>query len=132
MAAPQASIPFTLLLGVLVALTALGMDMFLPAVPVIARELGAAASAGAGAAQITVTTYLLGLALGQFLWGPLSDRHGRRPVLIACPLSVPRSNKLSVFGFSPPVAANAHFILDPIYIPSPGALPLASSLRTTW
>lgn len=79
MAAPQASIPFTLLLGVLVALTALGMDMFLPAVPMIARELGA----GAGTAQITVTTYLVGLALGQFLWGPMSDRHGRRPVLIA-------------------------------------------------
>lgn len=79
MAAPQASIPFTLLLGVLVALTALGMDMFLPAVPMIARELGA----GAGTAQITVTTYLVGLALGQFVWGPMSDRHGRRPVLIA-------------------------------------------------
>ncbi len=46
MAAPQASvpasIPLTLLLGVLVALTALGMDMFLPSVPVIAQSFGAA------------------------------------------------------------------------------------------
>lgn len=79
MAVPQASIPLTLLLGVLLALTALGMDMFLPAVPVLARALGA----DAGLAQQTVTTYLLGLALGQFGWGPVSDRFGRRPVLLA-------------------------------------------------
>lgn len=79
MAVPQASIPLTLLLGVLLALTALGMDMFLPAVPVLARAL----DADAGLAQQTVTTYLLGLAVGQFGWGPVSDRFGRRPVLLA-------------------------------------------------
>ncbi|MEO8143718.1 MAG: multidrug effflux MFS transporter [Betaproteobacteria bacterium] len=78
MAVSQASIPFTLLLGVLVALTALGMDMFLPAVPVIARALGAAS----GYAQHTVTGYLLGLAIGQLVWGPVSDRCGRKPVLL--------------------------------------------------
>jgi DHA1 family bicyclomycin/chloramphenicol resistance-like MFS transporter len=70
-------------LGVLLALTALGMDMFLPSVPVIARELGAQAAGDAGAAQLTVTSYLLGLAAGQLGWGPLSDRHGRKPVLLA-------------------------------------------------
>jgi DHA1 family bicyclomycin/chloramphenicol resistance-like MFS transporter len=67
------------LLGVLVALTALGMDMFLPAVPVIARALGAEP----GYAQHTVTGYLLGLAIGQLAWGPISDRYGRKPVLLA-------------------------------------------------
>lgn len=82
MAAPQASLPFTLLLGVLVALTALGMDMFLPSVPVIARELGRAGGADPGAAQMTVTTYLFGLAIGQLAWGPVSDRFGRKPVLL--------------------------------------------------
>jgi MFS transporter, DHA1 family, multidrug resistance protein len=76
----QASLPFTLLLGVLVALTALGMDMFLPAVPVIARAL--AGDSGPGVAQVTVTTYLAGLALGQLAWGPVSDRFGRKPVLL--------------------------------------------------
>ena len=80
MAVSPASVPLTLLLGVLIALTALGMDMFLPAVPVIAREFG---GMDAGAAQLTVTTYLLGLAVGQLAWGPLSDRYGRKPVLLA-------------------------------------------------
>jgi len=78
-APPQASLPFTLLLGVLVALTALGMDMFLPAVPVLAGALGAEP----GAAQHSVTGYLLGLAIGQLAWGPVSDRFGRKPVLLA-------------------------------------------------
>jgi DHA1 family bicyclomycin/chloramphenicol resistance-like MFS transporter len=77
-ASHQASLPFTLLLGVLIALTALGMDMFLPSVPVIARELGTVP----GSAQLTVTTYLLGLAVGQLAWGPVSDRFGRKPVLL--------------------------------------------------
>jgi DHA1 family bicyclomycin/chloramphenicol resistance-like MFS transporter len=78
-AVPQASVPFTLLLGVLVALTALGMDMFLPSVPVIAQAFGAEP----GAAQLAVTSYLLGLAIGQLAWGPVSDRFGRKPVLLA-------------------------------------------------
>jgi len=59
------------------------MDMFLPSVPVIARELGAEAGAGLGTAQFTITSYLLGLAAGQLAWGPVSDRFGRKPVLLA-------------------------------------------------
>jgi DHA1 family bicyclomycin/chloramphenicol resistance-like MFS transporter len=55
------------------------MDMFLPSVPVIAQSFGAAP----GAAQHCITTYLLGLAIGQLTWGPMSDRYGRKPVLLA-------------------------------------------------
>jgi len=55
------------------------MDMFLPSVPVLAQAFGAAP----GTAQHAVTTYLLGLAVGQLSWGPLSDRYGRKPVLLA-------------------------------------------------
>jgi DHA1 family bicyclomycin/chloramphenicol resistance-like MFS transporter len=53
--------------------------MFLPSVPVIAHAFGAEP----GAAQLAVTTYLLGLAIGQLAWGPVSDRFGRKPVLLA-------------------------------------------------
>ena len=73
-----ASLFLTVLLGVLIGLTALGMDMFLPAVPAIAGAFGAEP----GSAQLAVTTYLVGLAIGQFAWGPLSDRFGRKPVLL--------------------------------------------------
>ena len=77
---PAAAAPLglTLLLGLLVGLSAFGMDMYLPTLPGMARDL----AAGSGAAQLTITTYLLGLAAGLFVWGPVSDRYGRKPVLV--------------------------------------------------
>jgi DHA1 family bicyclomycin/chloramphenicol resistance-like MFS transporter len=73
------SLRLTVLLGVLIALPALGTDLYIPALPEIARSLGASVPA----AQFTLTTYFIGLAAGQLLWGPLSDRYGRKPVLLA-------------------------------------------------
>ena len=55
------------------------MDMYLPALPAMAADLHASAAS----AQATVSTFLLGLALGQLLFGPLSDRLGRRLPLLA-------------------------------------------------
>ena len=69
----------TVLLGALIALPALGTDFFVPALPALAESL----SVDAGAAQLTLTTYFVGLAAGQLMWGPLSDRYGRKPVLFA-------------------------------------------------
>ena len=69
----------TLLLGALISLSALGTDLYVPALP----DVAAAYSAPVSAAQFTLTTYFLGLAAGQLIWGPLSDRYGRRPVLLA-------------------------------------------------
>jgi DHA1 family bicyclomycin/chloramphenicol resistance-like MFS transporter len=67
------------LLGLLIALPALGTDLFVPALPALTEALGAEV----GAAQLTMTLYFIGLAAGQLLWGPLSDRYGRKPVLVS-------------------------------------------------
>jgi DHA1 family bicyclomycin/chloramphenicol resistance-like MFS transporter len=56
----------------------LAMHMFVPALPMVARDLHATPAA----AQSTISLYILGLAFGQLLYGPLSDRFGRRPVLV--------------------------------------------------
>jgi DHA1 family bicyclomycin/chloramphenicol resistance-like MFS transporter len=69
----------TLLLGVQSALPPLSIDMSLPALPAV----GAALGASAGATQWTLSTFLLGFAVGQLVFGPASDRFGRRPVLVA-------------------------------------------------
>lgn len=74
----ETSLPLTILLGVLISLSALGTDLYAPALPGIAQAFSAPVSS----AQATVTTYFLGLAAGQLLWGPLSDRYGRKPVLL--------------------------------------------------
>jgi DHA1 family bicyclomycin/chloramphenicol resistance-like MFS transporter len=76
---PGAPLRLTLLLGVLIALTALGTDLYLPALPAIGQALQAPVER----TQHTVTTYFLGMAIGQLVWGPLSDRYGRKPVLFA-------------------------------------------------
>jgi MFS transporter, DHA1 family, multidrug resistance protein len=69
----------TVLLGLLMALPALGTDLFVPALPALARSFDASVSAG----QSALTTYFIGLAAGMLVWGPLSDRFGRKPVLLA-------------------------------------------------
>src|SRR4030088_2481692 len=68
-----------LLLGSLTAFGPLSIDMYLPALPAIARDLAASESV----VQLTLTACLIGLALGQIVAGQLSDSLGRRrPLLI--------------------------------------------------
>jgi DHA1 family bicyclomycin/chloramphenicol resistance-like MFS transporter len=67
-----------IVLGMLSTFGPLSLDLYLPALPQLADELGAAASG----AQLTITTCLMGLAIGQLIAGPLSDRLGRRRPLI--------------------------------------------------
>jgi MFS transporter, DHA1 family, multidrug resistance protein len=73
------SLPLTVLLGVLIALPAMGTDLFVPALPLLAETL----SVDVSTAQFTLTTYFAGLGVGMLVWGPLSDRYGRKPVLCA-------------------------------------------------
>jgi MFS transporter, DHA1 family, multidrug resistance protein len=68
-----------MLLLLLTVFGPISMDLYLPLLPALTTELGAATSA----AQLTVTACLLGLALGQLVAGPLSDRFGRSAPLYA-------------------------------------------------
>ncbi|WP_279599150.1 multidrug effflux MFS transporter [Methylobacterium sp. J-076] len=79
---PERPSPRRAPLALLVAVTMTGtvaLHIFVPALAVAAAEL----HADAAGIQATITVYLVGLAGGQLLYGPLSDRYGRRPVLIA-------------------------------------------------
>jgi len=73
------TLALTMLLAMLTALGPLTMDMYLPSLPDIARVLGAPTAR----VQLTVPSYLIGFAVGQMIYGLLSDRYGRRPVLLA-------------------------------------------------
>jgi DHA1 family bicyclomycin/chloramphenicol resistance-like MFS transporter len=66
------------LLTAVVGLGALSIDMFLPSLPAIATAFGAAPAT----AQLTITLFLMAFAASQLVYGPLSDRFGRRWVLI--------------------------------------------------
>ncbi|MFI7497431.1 multidrug effflux MFS transporter [Streptomyces sp. NPDC049687] len=69
----------TLVLGGLTATPPLSMDMYLPALPEVTRSLHAPAAT----VQLTLTACLAGMALGQLVVGPMSDKWGRRRPLLA-------------------------------------------------
>lgn len=75
---PQARFPLWLILcALLTALGPLSIDMYLPAFPALAADLGA----DIGSVQMTLGTFLIGLAVGQAFYGPVSDRFGRKAPL---------------------------------------------------
>ena len=77
-----------LVLALLSAVAPLATDMYLPGFPALSADL----SASATATQMTLTGFLLGLAAGQLIIGPLSDRYGRRmPMLIGTALAIASS-----------------------------------------
>jgi len=73
------AIALTGLLGLLTAFGPVATDMYVPSMPDIGRSLAASASD----VQLTLSSYLIGFAAGQIIYGPLSDRWGRKPVLLA-------------------------------------------------
>lgn len=66
---------FVAALGALMAFTSLSTDIYLPAMPVMSADLQ-------GNAGLTVTGFLIGFSIGQLVWGPVSDRIGRRMPLL--------------------------------------------------
>ena len=68
----------TALLAGLSAVGPLSTDMYLPSMPDIANDL----QASTAQVGLTISSYLIGFAAGQILYGPVSDRHGRKPVLL--------------------------------------------------
>jgi MFS transporter, DHA1 family, multidrug resistance protein len=76
--APLTPAVAALAIALLLGLQPVTTDLYLPALPMLARELGASM----GAAQLTMSLVLLAFGLGQLVMGPLSDRFGRRPVLL--------------------------------------------------
>lgn len=72
-------IELIIVLGALTAFGALSIDMYLPALPSIARGF----HVSIGAAEQTLATFFLGFAIGQTFFGPLADRFGRKPPLYA-------------------------------------------------
>ncbi|GGU53046.1 Bcr/CflA family drug resistance efflux transporter [Streptomyces albospinus] len=75
----RTSLLVTLVLGGLTAVPPLSMDMYLPALP----QVTAALDSPAATVQLTLTTCLAGMALGQMIVGPMSDKWGRRRPLLA-------------------------------------------------
>lgn len=78
MSLPRRLPPFMILVAVS-AVGPLALNLFMPSVPGLQAEFGITA----GAAQLTLTVYLVGMAASQLFYGPLSDRFGRRPMLLA-------------------------------------------------
>ncbi|MBO8196098.1 multidrug effflux MFS transporter [Streptomyces oryzae] len=113
----RAGLLITLILGGLTALPPLSIDMYLPALP----EVSGALHVSAASAQLTLTACMIGLAVGQLVAGPMSDRFGRRrPLLIgmgcyivaslACALA-PTAATLTVFRLAQGLAGAAGVVI---------------------
>jgi DHA1 family bicyclomycin/chloramphenicol resistance-like MFS transporter len=71
---------FVALIAMMMALNALAIDIMLPALPAIGNALGVVTE---NSRQWVITAYLLGFGVAQLIYGPLADRYGRKPVLMA-------------------------------------------------
>lgn len=80
--ANKTGLSFLLILSALMAVTSLSTDIYLPAMPMMAKDLQ-------GDAELTITGFLIGFCIAQLIWGPISDRYGRRlPLFIGLGLFI--------------------------------------------
>jgi len=85
-----------LLLGALAAFPPLVTDMYLPTLPIMTSEFQATTSA----VQMSLAACILGLAVGQLFFGPLSDKWGRKPLLKSALLLFILATVASIFSTS--------------------------------
>ena len=95
--APIGFVEFVALVASLMALTALGIDSMLPALPAIGEALGVASE---NERQFVISAFLLGFGLAQLVHGPLADRYGRRPVLLVALAAYVVANLIAAFSSS--------------------------------
>ncbi len=74
--AKKTGLSFLLILSALMAVTSLSTDIYLQAMPIMAKDLQ-------GDAELTITGFLIGFCIAQLIWGPISDRYGRRLPLLS-------------------------------------------------
>ena len=86
---------FVTLTGLL-AFMAVATDLYLPAIPAMTQELGGSISDG----QLTLSIFMLGVACGQLVFGPLSDHYGRLPVVRAGAVGFIVFSLISAFAWS--------------------------------
>lgn len=101
-----AKVWMVLILGSLTAFGPLSLDMYLPSLPIVADDLHTTASL----AQLSLTFCLLGLALGQLFFGPLSDVRGRRQPLVLTLIIYSVSSVLCAFSPNVWILVSLRFI----------------------
>jgi DHA1 family bicyclomycin/chloramphenicol resistance-like MFS transporter len=102
--------PFALIVAI-TACGTLGMHLIIPALPDTAQAL----QVSPAAIQLSITLYLIGLAVGQLVYGPISDRFGRRPVLLV------GLGLFTLAGIATTVAPNAWLLVVARILQSIGA-----------
>lgn len=100
------TLAMTIMLALLAAIGPLSTDMYLPSLPAIARDLQATTAE----TQLTLSAFLIGFAMGQFVYGPISDRIGRRPVLLAGFVVFVLASAACAFASSVGVLTGARFV----------------------
>ncbi|MCC8373479.1 MULTISPECIES: Bcr/CflA family multidrug efflux MFS transporter [Photorhabdus] len=92
-----------LILGLLSMLMPLAIDMYLPSLPTVAEDFGV----DNGQVQMTLSSYILGFAIGQMVYGPMADSLGRKPVILG---------GVTVFALASAACAMVQNIDDFIYM----------------
>lgn len=110
-AAPTATVPMhervlIPLLGALAAFGAMSIDMYLPGLPAVAKDLNASPAD----VQLTLSAFFIGFAIGQLVYGPVSDRFGRRPVLVGGILFYIATSAVCAVAWNVDVLIGARFL----------------------